>query len=156
MTKVKDMIKLPELKHVCGDFNGVSYREGYNKALEEIRNMDVPWQRLDEKELLEEIEDCIERWYYHSEFAEYMKIAIMQRFAMPAVKDEEICLNCGCKKYTHQKCTCGYPQSVPAVEIDVEEIIKVLDNFQSDELGTNSGTRKIAQAIADNLKRIVK
>ena len=25
---------LPEFKHVCGDFNGVSYREGFNACIE--------------------------------------------------------------------------------------------------------------------------
>lgn len=290
MTKLKDVIKMPELKHVCGDFNGVSYREGYNKATEEIGNINVPWQRLNGQKLREVIDEVIgdrigylndqtglfaeieekilntfsqpdlnekdlsdalfdfawnwvkcstsnqdlvreladkkskiicsnfaqpvlepldekkvfnivekqcelalnEKWIdgkagFNTKMPWAITKAICARFSIPtcthvkesqtsaseylcticgqkykpvpAIKDEEICLNCGCKKYTHQKCACGYPPSMPAVEIDVSNIERIIDTTATLKNGPYAdelNTKEIAQAIADNLKRIVK
>jgi len=32
-------VKYPEFKHVCGDFDSVSYREGWNACLEECKRL---------------------------------------------------------------------------------------------------------------------
>lgn len=52
---------------------------------------------ISEKELQEEIDDCINRWGQHSQFNEYMKICIMQKFTLPrsvpSVEIQEIAKN---------------------------------------------------------------
>lgn len=136
----------------------------------DVGELDVPWQRLDEEKVHEELQRLDQKMERPGNY--YRAKHICAKFAQPVLErlDEKKLYDFlksidGCN-IAHldtewadivninslAKAICSR-LSVPAFGIDVEEIIKVLDNFQSDELGTNSGTRKIAQAIADHLRK---